>query len=193
MDLRSITRLRRLGAGSEQSMARTLTGAMTRPIDASRQGATRPAPRCSAKRPILKSRRTRKRLLVLGVPALGGAHRCGCHDDKTADLGESRCLWLPQVPWSGLGFPAATLCTDPAIGRFFPLPCGRSGRKRIPRGLWPIVEGWRLIATTDGPTLRLFDRCVKLTRALCAVSRVRCQSAVNDDVFGARRLDSVTV
>ena len=77
----------------------------------------------------------------LGVPALGGAHRCGCHDDQTADRGESRCLWLPQVPWSGLGFPAATLCTDPAIGRFFPLPYGRSGRKRIPRGLWPIVEG----------------------------------------------------
>jgi hypothetical protein len=26
------------------------------------------------------------------VPALGGAHRCGCHDDQTADRGESRCL-----------------------------------------------------------------------------------------------------
>jgi len=45
MDLRPITRLRRLGAaGSEQSMARTLTGAMTRPSDASRQGATRQGP-----------------------------------------------------------------------------------------------------------------------------------------------------
>ena len=141
MCLRQVTRLRRLGAaGSEQSMARTLTDAITRPFDAPRQGATRQAPRCSVKRPVLKSRRTRKRLFGLGVPALGGAHRRGCHDDQTADRGESRCLWLPQVPWSGLGFPAATLCTDPAIGRFFPLPCGRSGRKRSPRGLWPIVE-----------------------------------------------------
>jgi hypothetical protein len=79
MDLRPITRLRRLGAaGSEQSVARTLTGAMTRPINASRQGATRPAPRCSAiTRHVLRSSRTRKRLCFRGVPALGGAHRCG--------------------------------------------------------------------------------------------------------------------
>ena len=64
IDLRPITRLRRLGAaGSEQSMARTLTDAITRPFDAPHQSATRPAPRCSAKRPVLKSRRTRKRLV----------------------------------------------------------------------------------------------------------------------------------
>jgi hypothetical protein len=50
----------------------------------------------------------------------------------------SGCLGSPGV---SSGCLAATLCTDPAIGRFFPLPCGRSGRKRIPRGLWPIVEG----------------------------------------------------
>src|SRR5262249_47224820 len=48
IDLRPITRLRRLGAaGSEQSVARPLTDATTRPINASRQGATRLAPRCS--------------------------------------------------------------------------------------------------------------------------------------------------
>jgi hypothetical protein len=50
----------------------------------------------------------------------------------------SGCLGSPGV---ASGFPAATLCTDPAIGRFFPLPYGRSGRKQIPRGLWPSVEG----------------------------------------------------
>ena len=50
----------------------------------------------------------------------------------------SGCIEPPGV---SSGCLAATLCTDPAIGRFFPLPCGRSGRKQIPRGLWPIVEG----------------------------------------------------
>jgi hypothetical protein len=149
MCLRPITRLRRLGAaGSEQSKARTLTDAITRPFDALHQGATRQAPRCSAKRPVLKSRRTRRRLFCLGLPALGGAHRRGCHDDQTADRGESRCLWLPQVPWSGLGFPAATLCTDPAIGRFFPCPEGDWAEAN---STWPTAQrgGWRLIATSD--------------------------------------------
>ena len=142
IDLRPITRLRRLGAaGSEQSMARTLTDAITGPFDAPHEGATRQAPWCSAGTTGPEEPSYAETPFGLGVPALGGAHRCGCHDDQTADRGESRCLWLPQVPWSGLGFPAATLCTDPAIGRFFPLPCGRVGRKQIPRGLWPIVEG----------------------------------------------------
>jgi hypothetical protein len=50
----------------------------------------------------------------------------------------SGCLRFPGV---ASGFPAAALCTDPAIGRFFPLPCGRSGRKQIPRDLWSDVEG----------------------------------------------------
>jgi hypothetical protein len=36
----------------------------------------------------------------------------------------SGCLESPGVASGSL---AATLCTDPAIGRFFPLPCGRSG------------------------------------------------------------------
>jgi hypothetical protein len=36
---------------------------------------------------------------------------------------------------------AATLCTDPAYRALLPVALRATGRKRIPRGLWPIVEG----------------------------------------------------
>jgi hypothetical protein len=78
MDLRSITRLRRLGAaGSEQSMARTLTGAMTRPINASRQGRNESGPAVLRETTGPEEPSYAETPFRLGVPALGGAHRCG--------------------------------------------------------------------------------------------------------------------
>ena len=68
------------------------------------------------------------------------------------------CLEPPGV---SSGCLAATLCTDPAIGRFFPLPCGRSGRKRSPRGLWPDVDGGDSSPETNRSTLRRSSTRVK--------------------------------
>ena len=141
MDLRSITRLRRLGAaGSEQSMARTLTGAMTRPINASRQGATRPAPRCSAKRPVLKSRRTRKRLCFKGCRPSVVRIDAAVMMTKPLILASravSGCLRFPGVVWASRLRLSAPTRLSGASSRAL----RATGRKRIPRGLWP---SWRV-------------------------------------------------
>jgi len=70
----------------------------------------------------------------------------------------SGCLGSPGV---ASGFPAATLCTDPAIGRFFPCPEGDWAEAN---STWPMAHrgGWRLIATTDGQKLRDSGIVVKL-------------------------------
>jgi hypothetical protein len=164
-------------------MARTLTDAMTRPFNALHQGATRQAPRCSAKRPVLKSRRTRKRLLVLGVPALGGAHRCGCHDDQTADRGESRCLWLPRVPWSGLGLPSCDSLHQPGYRAL--LPAALWAIRAEANSTWPVAQrgGWRSIATNDNFKLRSAESRVKCD--LVVLSRPR---RTTSRLLGRRRL-----
>jgi hypothetical protein len=43
----------------------------------------------------------------------------------------SRGLWLPRVPGVSSGSLAATLCTDPAIGRFFPCPVGDRAEAKV--------------------------------------------------------------
>jgi len=57
----------------------------------------------------------------------------------------SGCLGSPGV---SSGCLAATLCTDPAIGRFFPCPVGDQAEAN---STWPVAwrGGWRSTATND--------------------------------------------
>jgi hypothetical protein len=131
------TRLWRLGAaGSEQSMARTLTGAVTRSSDA-------PTPGCDASGPAeLRDQPTAPKEqsdaeAPFGLGCGGPVVRIDAarHHDRAADRGESRCLRLPRVPGSS-GCLAATLGTDPAIGRFFPCPVGDQAEAN---STWPVA------------------------------------------------------
>ena len=60
---------------------------------------------------------------------------------------ESCGVWLPRVSPSVLELPRHDSLHCPANGCLFCCPEGEIRKKQSPRGLGPIVEAWRLIAT----------------------------------------------
>lgn len=69
--------------------------------------------------------------MCLGLPALGGARRCGgLRTDRMSTASSVGCCGL-ELPRAFSGFLAATLYTDPANGCFFLCPEGKSGRSSL--------------------------------------------------------------
>ena len=102
--------------------------------------------------------------VVLGVcrPSVVRIDAAG-HDDRTADRGESRCLWLPRVPWGVLGLPSCDSLHRPGYRAL--LPAALWAIRAEANSTWPVAHrgGWRSIATTNDLKIRASVSRVKST------------------------------